>query len=110
MLSPKNDDPRQDEPTRAGVRDQIQLRRNYPAPDFPHASEAIERASEDDRCWFEANPEYSWRIRPMVHGEFGRYQHEIKGTFVRVVQVRPGIRVRRPITLVSVFHDPGYIQ
>jgi len=53
---------------------------------------AADTASDDDRCWFEAHPDESERIRPPFPGEVDGL--EIVCTAVRVVQVVPGFRTR----------------
>lgn len=66
---------------------------------IPTASDATERASEDDRLWFEAHPDQNHRIRPIVDGEFGPGHHKIKKKAVAVEQIWPGFRIRRPIDI-----------
>lgn len=65
--------------------------------------EAVERASEDDRRWFEANPGESVRYRDLIPGEFplpelpgGLEERLPTDRFqIEVVQLAPGARVRR---------------
>jgi hypothetical protein len=58
---------------------------------------AVERASEDDRLWFEANPDRKLRLRDAVPMELNGPLPECPpGYSVRtvVVQFRPGVRSR----------------
>ena len=58
---------------------------------------AIDRASEDDRVWFESHPGCDRRLRPRQPGEFGPAEDEIPFEmfpWVTVVQVAPGVRTR----------------
>jgi hypothetical protein len=64
---------------------------------------ALEAASEDDRAWFEANPNRSFRARPQVPGEWpaGALSRLPHGQFWFTVinQVKPGVRMRLPISV-----------
>jgi hypothetical protein len=70
-------------------------------PDAPDA--ALEAASEDDRAWFEAHPERSYRVRPHISGEWpdGALNRlpQGQGWYTVVHQVSPGVRMRLPISL-----------
>jgi hypothetical protein len=65
------------------------------APVEPYAS-ATERASEDDRLWFETHPEATHRIRNYIAGELRDYvpptHHKIL-----VRQIRRGCRTRTSV-------------
>jgi hypothetical protein len=68
-------------------------------PPGPYAKE-IDAASERDRRWFEQHPDQTSYIRPRMPHEFdlsplanGDYAPD--ATLVEVVQVRPGLRLRR---------------
>lgn len=52
-----------------------------------------DRASEDDREWFEAHPRASWRLRRGIGGEIGTPYP----AWVVCFQVEPGVRVRAPL-------------
>jgi len=71
--------------------------------DAPDA--ALEAASEDDQAWFEANPGRSYRVRPQVPGEWtdAALNRLPQGRlwFTAVHQVKPGVRMRLPISLDS---------
>ena len=55
-----------------------------------------EKVSEDDRRWFAANPDASWRLRRLVPGEL---PGQPAGRWMLVNQVRPGLRLRAPLDL-----------
>jgi hypothetical protein len=69
--------------------------------DAPDA--ALEAASEDDQAWFEANPGRSYRVRPQIPGEWtvDALNRLPQGQlwFTAVYQVKPGVRMRLPISL-----------
>ena len=64
-------------------------------------SEAIERASELDRVYFEQHPGETEYVRPIVPGEF---PPEVDANNVMVTQVTPGIRVRVPVSIKYVLN------
>lgn len=71
-------------------------RRQYPsAPTTPppEVAEAVDRACESDRIWFELHPEAEYRERPEVVGEFWP-KPPLRVDFVLVFQVQPGVRLR----------------
>jgi hypothetical protein len=72
-----------------------QRRQCPPAPTTPppEVAEAIDRASESDRTWFELHPEAEYRERPEVDGEFWP-KPPFRVAFVLIFQVRPGVRAR----------------
>jgi hypothetical protein len=55
--------------------------------------DAVDRASEHDRLWFEKHPGATKRTRPLIPGEFE--DTEAGHGMVDVRCVRPGVRVRR---------------
>ena len=57
---------------------------------------AVEKVSEDDRCWFAANPAANWRLRRLVPGELPGHP---AARWMLVNQVRPGLRLRAPLDL-----------
>jgi hypothetical protein len=61
----------------------------HSAPDF----DAVDRASEHDRLWFEKHPGAMKRTRPLIPGEFE--DSKAGRGMVNVRCVRPGVRVRR---------------
>lgn len=68
-----------------------------PPPEF---AEAIDRASEGDRIWFELHPDAEYRERPPIDGEFWPHQFT-RADFVLVHQIRPGFRVRTPMVWLT---------
>jgi hypothetical protein len=60
----------------------------------PHYRDAIERASESDRIWFEDHPDRVVRRRPPVRGEFGPFVDNATIAFVRVDKIRDDTRLR----------------
>jgi hypothetical protein len=56
-------------------------------------SSAVERASEDDRAWFEQHPDASQRIRGYMAGEFGEIVPPLDHRIL-VQQIQPGVRSR----------------
>ena len=54
-------------------------------------SDACDRASDDDKAWFAAHPDRSYRIRPMVPGE---HLGVASPAWCAVHQLRPGWRIR----------------
>ncbi len=58
----------------------------------------VDRASEDDRMWFEMHPERSHRIRPYIPGE---WPMEVVPTPTQaaVRQIQPGVRARLPLLM-----------
>ena len=66
--------------------------------------EAIDRASEGDRLYFERHPGCNRYFRPRHPGEFGALEDEVPVTtypWVEVVQVRPGVRTRQSVSLAG---------
>ncbi len=60
---------------------------------------AIERASESDRVYFEEHLGADCYLRPRVPGEMGPFEDECSPAdfpFMRVTQIRPGLRTREP--------------
>jgi hypothetical protein len=55
--------------------------------------EAVDRASEQDRLWFDAHPEATVYLRPEIPGEFPNGASQT----VLVTQIRPGIRQRERV-------------
>jgi hypothetical protein len=76
------------------------------------ASEAIywamEAASEADRLWFVAHPQRSYRVRPLIPGEWppGSLSTPPRGWrhYTVVRQVMPGFRIRRSFSAEG---EPG---
>jgi hypothetical protein len=64
---------------------------------------ALEAASEDDRAWFEANPDRHYRVRPHIPGEWPadalNRLPQGQNWYTVVHQVSPGVRMRLPISL-----------
>lgn len=64
--------------------------------------EAVERASESDRLWFERHPHSSPRLRLRIPGEFGPEEAAagslVEYPYVCVVEVHAGVRLRRPVS------------
>jgi hypothetical protein len=63
---------------------------------------AIERASELDRLYFENNPDETEYIREIIPGEFGSHVFTPEAgepKHVRVAQLAPGVRTRKPILI-----------
>lgn len=60
--------------------------------------EAIERASELDRLWFEDHPDRVVRQRSPIPGEFGPFVDYSTIAFVRVDKIRDDTRLRSIIT------------
>jgi hypothetical protein len=58
--------------------------------------------SGDDRAWFAAHPRHAHRVRGAFAGE---YQIEPEPDFVVIRQLRPGLRLRKPFTLVACSPD-----
>jgi hypothetical protein len=71
--------------------------------DIPRAihSEAIERACEDDRSWFQRNPDRRFRLREAVRFEFNGPVEAPEGMMLLalVAQVESGFRFRMPVAL-----------
>lgn len=65
----------------------------------PRFTQIIEAVSEKDARYFEQNPEATEYWRDYVPGEFWPMALPTS-TRVEVVQVQPGVRVRRPVTPV----------
>jgi hypothetical protein len=60
----------------------------------------IIQAIDDDREWFELNPERRFRLRPLIHYEFNRAPSALSDGWawrVLVDQNLAGIRVRIPV-------------
>lgn len=66
----------------------------------PQYELAIFEACDGDRVYFERHPEVRQRWRAAVCGEFWPVM-VVPETFVEVTQVVPGVRVRRPYTVVG---------
>jgi hypothetical protein len=70
-----------------------------------HIERAIERASEDDRHWFNAHQKRRWRLRNARRFEFpgddGGPVPEGKTMRVIVALVGPGVRVRWPCLMLE---------
>jgi hypothetical protein len=64
----------------------------------PHYRDAIERASESDRLWFERHPDRHVRLRALIPGEFGPLVDEATVFVVRVDKVRGDTRLRSAIS------------
>ena len=68
-------------------------------PSFQLDRHPVIWASEADREWFKQHPGESIRLRARITGEFfpadGRVPAE--RLWVRVIQVKPGVRVREPV-------------
>lgn len=59
---------------------------------------AMDRASEDDRTWFEQHPSRQHRVRPFVPGELPISAIAGDGIWIIAVRsVRPGVRARLPL-------------
>ena len=67
------------------------------------AGEAIDRACESDRLWFERHPGESVRIRPLMSGEFAPFADPVESLML-VRQLFPGSRLRTPLPLLGVGH------
>ncbi|MBF6276311.1 MULTISPECIES: hypothetical protein [Nocardia] len=72
--------------------------------------DAAEQASDDDRCWFEANPWAYRRVRVALPDEFtadmGHPCPPDHRIVVSVEQIRPDLRVRNPLAFVPLL--PGH--
>lgn len=69
-------------------------------------SDAVDLATENDREWFAANPERSYRVRLLVAGEIACPRVAGDGLwYVAVRQIRPGVRVRAAGYLYAPPHD-----
>lgn len=65
---------------------------------------AVDRASEDDRIWFEANPERHFRIRNPIPYEFNERMPDPTPGFTSrtlVAQMSPGVRLRLPCEVLE---------
>lgn len=65
-------------------------------------SKAIDKASEDDRLWFEQHPGRSFRLRDAVPFEYNQQlPPAAEGVSWRtvVLQIKPGVRSRSPMGL-----------
>lgn len=60
-------------------------------------AEAVDRASEADRLWFEAHPGVNVYVRPLVEGEFPPSPNCPPIIGVCVEQLHRGFRIRRPL-------------
>ena len=69
----------------------------FEEPQIPEPYRSIIRmVQEDDREFFEKNPDLLERIRPMVPGEFYFDQYPA-GTMVQVIKWTPNFRTREPL-------------
>jgi hypothetical protein len=64
------------------------------------AEDAATPWGRDDRAWFSAHPRRAHRARAPFLGE-----HQVEPDFVIVRQIRPGLRVRKPFTLIACSAD-----
>ncbi|WP_052600563.1 hypothetical protein [Microvirga lotononidis] len=65
---------------------------------------AIDRASEDDRVWFDANPDRHFRIRDLIPYEFNERMPDPQPGFTLrtfVAQMSPGVRLRLPCEILD---------
>jgi hypothetical protein len=68
----------------------------------PEFEDAIERVSEGDRKWFEANPGRQFRVRPVDHAtEIAPGDAYYPGARTVVAQIEEGVRLRCPFGRVS---------
>lgn len=56
----------------------------------------VDEVSEDDRRWFDDNPDAGWRLRPLVPGESPA---QPVSRWMLVYQVETGLRIRTPLAL-----------
>jgi hypothetical protein len=65
----------------------------------PYTSPECEEASEQDRLWFDGQPQRTACLRPALPGEFPpRLADDCP--YVLVWQVVPGLRLRQPVRLL----------
>ena len=79
---------------------------------LPH-DHPVEIPSEDDRRWFWERPGETSRVRDLVPGEFGRaIPAGLRGLCdaVPVTQIRPGLRIRRPIRYMLIAAGSEVVQ
>lgn len=65
-------------------------------PPLLHLDDAVEAACDQDRDYFERQPQVSCYIRPIVPGEFGPFANLDPREYplVRVTALAPGVRAR----------------